>query len=119
MVIPSASASAISSGSAGISSGDSRAMTVTWSTPARTAARATSRVVIMPRRASSSVPTTGAVSSAGAGGAARRGPQRGARRVESDVAAAHHDDSLPKIGPEALVDVEEELDGPQYAVEVV
>ncbi len=109
--MPSASASAISSGSAGISSGDSRAMTVTSSTPARTAARATSRVVIMPRRASSS--------RAGHRAGAARPPasvapaaaaQGGAGGVEGDVAAADDHDPLAEVDAEALVDVEQELD---------
>ena len=52
--MPSRSASSISSGSAGISSGDSSATIVTSSTPARRAARATSSVVVIARRASSS-----------------------------------------------------------------
>ena len=51
--IPSRSASAISSGSAGISSGDSSATTVTSRTPAAARGARTSRVVVIARRASS------------------------------------------------------------------
>ena len=118
--MPSASASAISSGSAGISSGDSSAITVTSSTPARTAARATSRVVTIPRRASS-------------GDSAEdrrrhrldrrlvacRRPQRGAGGVERHVAATDDDDPAAEVDAEAPVDVEQELDRRQHAVELV
>ena len=48
-----------------------------------------------------------------------RGPQRGAGGIEGDVAAADDHDPLAEVGAEALVDVEEELDRAQHAVELV
>ncbi len=118
MRMPSRSASSISSGSAGISSGDSSATIVTSSTPARRAARATSRVVVIARRASSSeLAARGTAAGALAPGGG--GAQRGAGRVERDVAASHDDDALAEVDAEALVHVQEVLDGPQHAVELV
>ena len=114
--MPSPSASPISSGSAGISSGDSSAITVTSSTPARRAARATSSVVVMARRASS---RDGPRAERASARSAARRPQRGPRRVERDVATTDHHDPLTQLHVEALVDVEQVLDGPQHAVEVV
>ena len=125
--MPSASASAISSGSAGISSGDSSAMTVTSSTPARTAARATSSVVIIPRRGivlrAGGRPAVAAVPGAGRlcrlAGLTRRRPQCRAGRVERHVSAADDDHPAPELDLEAAVDVEQELDGAQHPVELV
>ena len=100
--MPSDSASSISSGSAGISSGDSSAITVTSSTPSRRAARATSRVVVMARRASSGVPDPGLVGDhvlPGLGRPVGRGPQRGAGRVEGHVAPTDHDHPLAERRP--------------------
>ena len=116
IVMPSASASAISSGSAGISSGDSSAMTVTSSTPARTAARATSSVVVIPRRASSGVPATAGTSVASGRPAAARSAVRAASKATLPPPTTTTRRRAP---PEALVDVEQELDGAQDAVELV
>ena len=117
--MPSRSASSISSGSAGISSGDSSAMTVTSSTPARRAARATSRVVVIAAAGVVVGCRTAREPVAGRRGSGRGRAQRGAGGVERDVAAADDDDPLAELDAEALVDVEEELDRAQHAVEVV
>ena len=45
--------------------------------------------------------------------------QGGAGGVECDVPATHHNEPLADVGTEALVDVEEELDRSQDAVELV
>ncbi len=47
------------------------------------------------------------------------GAQSGAGRVERDVATTHDDDALAELGLVAAVDVEEELDGAQDAVEIM
>ena len=117
--MPSRSASSISSGSAGISSGDSSATIVTSSTPARRAARATSSVVVIARRASSSERGAERNRRRAASSPADGGAERGARRVERDVAPADDDDPLAEVDAEALVHVEEVLDGAQHAVELV
>ncbi len=70
----------------------------------------------MARRASSS---EGPGPGGGSAAEPRRSAQRGARRVERDVAAAHHHDALPQIDPEALVHVEQVLDRTEDAVELV
>ena len=91
---------------------------MTSSTPARRAARATSSVVVIARRASSS--DVGAERDRrGRRRPGGRGAQRGAGRVERDVAAADDDDPLAELDAEALVHVEEVLDRAQHAVEVV
>ena len=74
----------------------------------------------MPRRASSSVPATGGGSRLGAVGsppAAARSAVRAASNAT--LPAADDDDALAEVDPEALVDVEEELDRSQHAVELV
>ncbi len=47
------------------------------------------------------------------------GAQRGAGRIEGHVPAADDDDALAEVDAVAPVDVEEELDGAQDAVELV
>ena len=55
----------------------------------------------------------------GAAAPADAARERGAGRVERDVAAADDDDALAEVDAEALVDVQEVLDRAQHAVEVV
>ena len=50
---------------------------------------------------------------------AGRSSQRGASRIERDVAASDDNNTLPQVHVKSLVDVEEVLDGPQDAIEVV
>ena len=51
--------------------------------------------------------------------AAGAGPQAGAGGVERDVATTHHDHALAQLDPEALVHVQQNLDGTEHTVEVV
>ena len=45
--------------------------------------------------------------------------QRRAGGIERHVAPADDDDTITEVGSEALVHVEQELDGPQHTVEIV